>query len=521
MLAVSGCSSYDAPTGYASTSWPDSSRRSSNTSSAVQASEATRAPRSDRQSGRFALAYPTGDRNTSTLLVEQIGPEEVRVGHDYNYQLRVTNLTNAPVRDIHLKSSRPEGMKITRVGSGQNADNTSDAQQGFAIGTLGPKESRAIDITAVPSRVGDLDACYAVTYQPPALCTMVKVVNPTLSVVAEGPSESDVCQDIVYHFRVTNSGTGTARDVVLQASLPEGLGTTDGRNAISANLGDIPQGQSRDVTAHLHAARGGNFTTNAVVKSQEDSANSPAIATAVREPKLTIAVKGPEQDYVGSKVTYQVTVTNTGDAPARNATLALRSSEAGRVLAVNSVDAPEARVAAGRTSPNGESLGSIDPGQSRTMNVIAEGNQGGNLTIVADASAACAQRVEGQASTRIVTIPALLLEAVDEADPIRVGNEVVYDVKVTNQGSGPDQNIRVTAEVPDGEEFVRADGATQVTANGKTLSFAPVDTLAAKQSVTWKVIVRAVRPGDVRFKVTATSNSLSSPAEKAEPTKLY
>jgi len=212
----------------------------------------------------------------------------------------------------------------------------------------------------------------------------------------------------------------------------------------------------------------------------------------VREPKLTIAVKGPEQDYVGSKVTYQVTVTNTGDAPARNATLALRSSEAGRVLAVNSVDAPEARVAAGRTSANGESLGNIDPGQSRTMNVIAEGNQGGNLTIVADATAACAQRVEGQASTRIVTIPALLLEAVDEADPIRVGNEVVYDIKVTNQGSGPDQNIRVTAEVPDGEEFVRADGATQVTANGKTLSFAPVDTLAAKQSVTWKVIVRAL-----------------------------
>jgi len=211
MLAVSGCSSYDAPTGYASTSWPDSSRRSSNTSSAVQASEATRAPRSDRQSGRFALAYPTGDRNTSTLLVEQIGPEEVRVGHDYNYQLRVTNLTNAPVRDIHLKSSRPEGMKITRVGSGQNADNTSDAQQGFAIGTLGPKESRAIDITAVPSRVGDLDACYAVTYQPPALCTMVKVVNPTLSVVAEGPSESDVCQDIVYHFRVTNRDGNCSR----------------------------------------------------------------------------------------------------------------------------------------------------------------------------------------------------------------------------------------------------------------------------------------------------------------------
>src|SRR5690349_18091662 len=108
LFAVSGCSSSDTPTGYASTTWPNSS---SNSSSAIQASVATRSPRGDRQAGRFALAYPTGDRNTRTLLIEQIGPDEVRVGHAYNYQLRVTNLTIAPVRDIHLKSSEPEGFK--------------------------------------------------------------------------------------------------------------------------------------------------------------------------------------------------------------------------------------------------------------------------------------------------------------------------------------------------------------------------------------------------------------------------
>jgi len=128
------------------------------------------------------------------------------VGHDYNYQIRVTNLTNAPVRGIRLKSSQSEGLRVTRIGG---AEANAEAPQQFDIGALGPKESRTVDVTAVPSHVGDVNACYTVSYEPPSLCTVVKVVNPTLTVIAEGPSESDVCQDIVYHFRVTNSEPGS------------------------------------------------------------------------------------------------------------------------------------------------------------------------------------------------------------------------------------------------------------------------------------------------------------------------
>src|SRR5437764_3681391 len=104
-------------------------------------------------------------------------------------------------------------------------------------------------------------------------------------------------------------------------------------------------------------------------------------------------------------------------------------------------------------SPRGEDLGTINPRESRTVNVTAAGKQGGALTLNADATATCAERVTQAVSTRILTMPALLLEAVDESDPVRVGGNVIYDVKVTNQGTGPDGNINVTATLPEGMEF--------------------------------------------------------------------
>ena len=121
----------------------------------------------------------------------------------------------------------------------------------------------------------------------------------------------------------------------------------------------------------------------------------------------------------------------------------------------------------------------------------------------------------------ILTLPALLLEAVDVKDPVRVGNNVVYNIKVTNQGTAPDSDIRVKAVLPDSEQFVSGGGASEATADGQTITFAPIATLAPKQSVTWQVTAKAVKPDDARFRVEMTSKSLTKPGIKEEPTRLY
>ena len=292
---------------------------------------------------------------------------------------------------------------------------------------------------------------------------------------------------------MTNAGTGTAHDVKLHVNLPAGLATTDGKKVVDASLGNIAQGQIREVVAHLKAARTGSYSTQAVVKSEGDTKSSDALSTAVRAPRLAVAVKGPEQDYVGKQLAYQVKVTNAGDAAARDAHVRVVTSDLGQVLTVNASGAkgtPESQATVARNG-DGVALGTLAPGESRTLSATAAGYGGGMLTLGADATAACAERVTQSAQTRILTMAALLLEAVDESDPVRVGENVIYDVKVTNQGSGSDANVRVTATLPDEEQLVSAGGATEATVSGQTITFAPVATLASTQSVTWRVVAKA------------------------------
>ena len=88
-------------------------------------------------------------------------------------------------------------------------------------------------------------------------------------------------------------------------------------------------------------------------------------------------------------------------------------------------------------------------------------------------------------------------------------------------GSGPDTNIRVTAKLPAEEQFVSAKGVTEATAEGQTVKFAPVATLAAGRSAQWEMTVSAKQAGDVRFDVQLESDSLTKPGSKSEPTRLY
>ncbi|MDB5330816.1 MAG: hypothetical protein JWP03_1967 [Phycisphaerales bacterium] len=510
LAGLTGCSSDRPDSDYAEPS-----------SSAIQTSHVSRAPAAPRDEHLMTLAYPTGDRSTSTLLVEQVGGNEVRLNHDYRYGLRVTNLTAQTVRGITLRSRAPEGLRVVKTTA--TTQPLSDGQNVYTVGDLGPRESRVIEMTVNPEREGAMDECYAISYQPPTFCMALRVVNPVIRVTARGPAEADICEDVVYKYTVSNTGTGFARNVTFRDTLPEGVTTVDGKNVVAIDLGDIPEGQRRDVTARLRASRPGAFSSEAIVSSEGDVIRSQAISTTIHAPKLAVAVKGPDQDYVGKEVGYQVTVTNTGDAPARDAAVRLAASDVGRVIAVNPADGarPAVTLATAGTGGNDVSLGTIKPGESRTLNVTATGNQGGVLSLNAAATAACSERVAQSAQTRIQTIAALLLEAVDEADPVRVGDNVIYDIAVTNQGTGPDTNVRVTATVPEGEQFVSANGATEASANGSTVTFAPVATLAAKQTVRWKVVVKAAHVGDVQFRVNASSDSVKAPAEKTEPTKLY
>ncbi len=116
---------------------------------------------------------------------------------------------------------------------------------------------------------------------------------------------------------------------------------------------------------------------------------------------------------------------------------------------------------------------------------------------------------------------AILIEVVDTPDPILVGEQTTYTIRVTNQGTADDRNIKIVANFAKQIDPVSAAGATAGTVSGKNVTFAPVATLAPKQSVQWTITAKGASTGDHRLKVEMTSELLTSAVTEEESTHVY
>src|SRR6267142_2366262 len=72
---------------------------------------------------RVALAYPTGNRASSAILVERISPAEVRLGQPYEYSIKVTNLTNATLSGVIVREKLPGDFSITKTEPAAKVEN--------------------------------------------------------------------------------------------------------------------------------------------------------------------------------------------------------------------------------------------------------------------------------------------------------------------------------------------------------------------------------------------------------------
>jgi len=513
----------------------DSSSASDDTSRGGRDSAITASGRVN-SGGRQALAFPTGDRSSSVIWLEANGPEQVRLGQPYTYTLTVTNLTDNRLHGVRVEnlgrmtsspSTRPSGNMATldatadartagarsdrdaasaaeaRANAEEEADTGAAARPAavWEVVELGPKETKTRQLNGTADEIGTVGNCLTVSYRP-TLCVMTKVVKPELSVFKEGPSQVMICQPIAYSYRVTNTGTGAIQNVQLQDNLPDGLTTADGGKVFRADIGTLREGESKTATGQFRAPRTGSFASRATARSGDIASASREINTVVKEPALAVNVEGPEAQYVGQAVNFRVTVRNPSDTPATNTIVSLSAVGGNERLA-------------------DRNLGTIPPGGSQTFAVnIGAGRGNGNASLTAAARAECARPAQASASVQILTIPALLLECVDSVDPVPVNGNTVYTITVVNQGTGADSNVGIKAVIPPELQYVRAGGSSEASVAGNTLTFAPVATIAPKQTLTWTVECKALKAADARFYVELTSGSLTRPAAETEPTRI-
>jgi len=457
------------------------------------------------------MPLPSGERIGSPVYVELSGPKEVLAGQEFDHKITLTNLTKTTLTGVVLTERLPKNLKVS--GTAPQATMSGQILK-WEVGKLGPEESKAFAIRGAATSTGSVVPCCQVTYDIPEVCVAIRAVQPALKIVKTAPAEVIQCDPIPIRIVVTNTGTGMAQNVKVTDPLPEGMKTLEGRSAILFEAGMLAPGQSRAFTVQAKASKTGEFVNRAAAVADGGlKAESEAVTTVVRLPVLAVTKSVPKLRYVGRPLTYTITVTNKGDAVARDTVVVDTLPVNARLLEASA----GGQVTGGKVTWK---LGSLAANASKTVSVSLLPTAPGTIRNFVAATAYCAKGSD-QAVTEVRGIPAILLECVDLEDPVELGTKATYVITVTNQGSALGTNIVVQCTLPKEQEFVSATGPTKETAVGKTVTFAPLGSLAPKAKATYRVVVKGVGTGDVRFKVSLTSDQMTSPAEETESTNIY
>ena len=459
----------------------------------------------------ISRTYPCAE--CGLILLEKAMPEEVELNTPFNYSIKVTNLTDMTLTEVFISEDLPENFEFTNANP--QAQEDMENRLVWTVDALAPRASERITVTGMALDAKCLEHyTTVVTSQFPA-CATVKVVQPRLELLKDAPPEVLLCDAIPVEFVVANAGTGSARDVKIVDILPTGLQTADGESELVLDAGTLTAGQSRKLAAKLWATKPGKYATRAVATSTTgQEAEAPSVTTVVVQPLLTIEKAGPERHYLGDQLTYAITVANKGDAPARNTVV-----EDTLPAAIAGVKATTGAKLVG--SKLTWQLGTIAPKTSQKVRIAYTPTKAGTLTSTATATAYCADAVEASVETIVAAIPAIMLEVIDVEDPVEIGKNTTYVITVTNQGSAPSTNISVVCTLEENVQFVSSTGPTVGSMEDGKLIFDSLSRLGPKATATWRVVVIAIEPGDVRFKVTMNTDELTRPVEETEATRLF
>lgn len=234
------------------------------------------------------------------------------------------------------------------------------------------------------------------------------------------------------------------------------------------------------------------------------------------EPKAALALDcaAPGDILAGQPLGICLTVKNTGNVPEAKATVALTVPDGAKVVRTTED---------GVATDTGVTWNISDLPRAATKQVCAylAVRQPGVLSFQATAHGSAAQPVQTACSTKVAGVPAILLEVIDAEDPIEVGKEVTYEIRVTNQGSAPGTGIQIVCQLPTSEEFVSGGGVTPVQAQSGVITTERLSELAPKAAASWHVVVKAVQADDARFRVKLTSDQFQQSIDEEESTQLY
>lgn len=435
----------------------------------------------------------------------KVMPRETTVGGEFAAELNLT--AQACAGNVVVMDKVPDNATFVRS---EPEATVNGNLLTWRIGDMDAGQTINAKVWLKATKEGTIVNCATVSADP-RVCGSTRVVNPAIALTKTAPKEVTVCDPIPVILVVKNSGSSQLTSVKVSDTLPSGL-TSDGKTSLSFDAGTLAPGESKEFKFNATAAGPGNFVNSASVTSAQGVTAKASASTVVRQAVLTITCKAREQQYMGRPFDVCFTVSNTGDTAASGAQvsvpvppgLTFKSATAGGSVSGNNVV---------------WNLGSLAANAPKELCATFTSSTGGTFNFNATAKGACAKPVSTACATRVLGISALLLEKADNPDPISVGENTTYTVKVTNQGTADDTNIKMVVEFPAEIDPVSASNGGVV--SGRKVTFPAYPRLAPKAAFEYTITAKGAKVGDARVTFIRTSDGIPAPTSAEESTRVY
>lgn len=446
-----------------------------------------------------------------TLVIQKFAPGEIQVGKPAKFVVQIRNAGAQSADNVTVRDEIPQGTKL--VSTSPNAT-TEGNHIVWQIGKLSPGEDRNVEMQLMPTAEGEIGSIATVTYSAQA-SVKTKCTMPQLAIRMTANNEVMVGSQQHVKIEIRNPGSGDATGVMLFENVPANVKHVSGP-ALEFEIGTLRAGETRELDLVLSAEKAGKVLNQLTARADGNLQVQQQVEFEVIAPGLTVGLEGPERRYLERPATYEVSIENPGTAATHDIQIVTKLPKGMRFVRANNMGEYDAATHAVYWS-----LAELPKGERGTVELVAMPTETGPQTLQVEGRAQQGLTDHKQREILVEGLSALMFEVRDLEDPIEVGGETGYEIRVVNQGTKAATNVQVTVEIPAGMKVVSAEGESAHKIQEGRLIFEPIQQLAAKADTVYRVRAQGLQPGDQRVTVQVNTDDLEHPIRREESTRVF
>ncbi len=449
---------------------------------------------------------------TPTLQLEKVAPQEVQVGRPATFTIHVRNVGSVAAHQVEIHEEIPQGTQL--LSATPKASRGPRGELVWQLGTLKAGEEAKVEAELLPTVEGELGSVATVRFASEASVRTIST-RPELTLDVVAPREVLIGETMSLKIKISNTGTGVASSVVLTELLPANLQHEAG-GELEYEVGDIRPNETRELDLSVKAIKAGTAMNVLAARGDGQLQAKKETPVAVVAPALEVALEGPRRRFLDRQATYTVSIANPGTAAAKEVELVTYLPRGLDFVEANNAGRYDAK-----THSVHWLLEELPPRERGTVTVTALPVEAGEQSLKIASSAQRGLAVEKQEAITVEGVAAILFQVADVADPIEVGGETVYEIRVVNQGSKAASNVQVVALMPNEMKAIAAEGPTRHEIVGQQVRFQELPRLAPKADTTYRIRAQGLAAGDVRVRVQVITDENRTPITKEEATRVF